>query len=50
LGWVCHLFPKARNALAIVRPDTVVRWHRAGLPIVLAAKVPTPSRPSRGTG
>src|SRR6266566_9148804 len=30
LGWVCHLFPKSRDALAIVRPDTVVRWHRAG--------------------
>ena len=30
LGWVCHLFPKARDALAIVRPDTMVRWHRAG--------------------
>ncbi|MGE5166338.1 MAG: hypothetical protein ACM3IH_20270 [Sphingobacteriales bacterium] len=30
LGWVCHLFPKACDALAIVRPDTVVRWHRAG--------------------
>ena len=30
LGWVCRLFPKAHDALAIVRPDTVVRWHRAG--------------------
>jgi hypothetical protein len=30
LGWVCHLFPKACDALAIVRPQTVVRWHRAG--------------------
>ena len=30
LGWVCQLFPKSREALAIVRPDTVVRWHRAG--------------------
>jgi hypothetical protein len=30
LGWVCHLFPKACDALAIVRPDTVVRWHYAG--------------------
>jgi transposase InsO family protein len=30
LGWVCHLFPKACDALAIVRPETVVRWHRAG--------------------
>jgi hypothetical protein len=24
------LFPEARGALAIVRPDTVVRWHRVG--------------------
>jgi hypothetical protein len=30
LGWVCQLVPKAREALTIVRPDTVVRWHRAG--------------------
>jgi hypothetical protein len=30
LGWVCLLFPKTREALAIVRPKTVVRWHRAG--------------------
>jgi hypothetical protein len=30
LGWVCQLFPKSREALAIVRPDTVGRWHRAG--------------------
>jgi hypothetical protein len=30
LGWVCRLFPKTREALAIVRPDTVVRWYRAG--------------------
>jgi hypothetical protein len=30
LGWACHLCPKARGALAIVQPDTVVRWHRAG--------------------
>jgi hypothetical protein len=30
LGWVCHLFPRARGALAIVQPDTVMRWHRAG--------------------
>ena len=30
LGWVCRLFPNARAALAIARPETVVRWHRAG--------------------
>ena len=22
LGWACHLFPKARDALAVIRPDT----------------------------
>src|SRR5947208_2593699 len=25
-----RLFPKICDALAIVRPDTLVRWHRAG--------------------
>ena len=30
LGGICRLFPKAYDTLAIVRPDTVVRWHRAG--------------------
>ena len=25
LGWICQLFPKTREALVIVRPDTVVR-------------------------
>src|SRR5215204_16332 len=30
LGWVCRLFPSACDALAIVRPETVLRWHRAG--------------------
>jgi hypothetical protein len=43
LGWVCHLFPKARDALAIVRPET------DRLPIVLALEVQASSRPSGGT-
>ena len=30
LGWVCRLFPSACDALAIIRPQTVMRWHRAG--------------------
>ncbi len=30
LAWICRLFPNARDALAVVRPETVVRWHRAG--------------------
>src|ERR1700747_1215991 len=30
LGSICRWFPKACDALAIVRPETVLRWHRAG--------------------
>jgi hypothetical protein len=30
LAWICRLFPNVRDALAVVRPETVVRWHRAG--------------------
>ena len=48
LGWVCQLFPKTREALAIVRPDTVVRWHRAGFRLALEIKVS--SGPASGAG
>src|SRR5262245_50313077 len=27
---LCRLFPDVRSALSIVRPETVIRWHRAG--------------------
>lgn len=30
LGGVCRLRPKMYDVLAIVRPDTVIRWHCAG--------------------
>src|ERR1700755_2629563 len=30
LGGICRLFPKMYDTLAIVRPDSVIRWHRAG--------------------
>jgi transposase InsO family protein len=30
LGWICRRFPNACDALAIIRPKTVWRWHRAG--------------------
>ena len=30
LACACRFSPNAFDALAIVRPDTVVRWHRAG--------------------
>ena len=28
LDWICRLFPSLLDAVAIVRPETVVRWHR----------------------
>ena len=33
------LAPNVRSALAIVRPETVIRWHRAGFRFVLAMEV-----------
>src|SRR5687767_2123425 len=30
LSWICRLFPNACDALAVVRTETVMRWHRAG--------------------
>ena len=36
-----------RRALLIVQPETLLRWHRAGLPLALAAEIAArgPSRP-----
>jgi hypothetical protein len=34
-----RLFPDVRSALAIVRPETVVRWHRAGFRAYLALEI-----------
>src|SRR5450631_1291929 len=28
--WVYHWFPSVLGAIAIVRPETIIRWHRAG--------------------
>jgi hypothetical protein len=27
--WLCRLFPSLKNAITIVQPDTVLRWHRS---------------------
>ena len=28
--WLYHWFPSVLGAIAIVRPKTIIRWHRAG--------------------
>ena len=48
LGWVCRLFPKAHDALAIVRPDTRGSVASCRFAIVLALEVQASSRPSSG--
>jgi hypothetical protein len=30
LVWLYHWFPSILGAIAIVRPETIIRWHRAG--------------------
>jgi len=46
LGWICRLFPNARNALAIVYPKTVVRWPRGAFdPIGAGSRVAGTGRP-----
>ncbi|MGA2366404.1 MAG: hypothetical protein ABSG12_13035 [Steroidobacteraceae bacterium] len=37
-----------RDALVVVRPETMIRWHRAGWRLFMATKVSTrPTGPSR---
>ena len=28
--WLYHWFPSVLGAIAIVRPETIIRWHRTG--------------------
>ena len=39
-------FPSILKVITIVRPETLVRWHRAGFRSVLALEIPIPGRPA----
>ena len=28
--WLYRLFPSVLNAIAVVQPETIIRWHRTG--------------------
>jgi hypothetical protein len=28
--WMCQMFPSILNAITVVKPETVIRWHRRG--------------------
>src|SRR6478736_9212780 len=37
-------FPSILQVLTIIRPETLVRWHRAGFSLLLALEVALPGR------
>src|SRR5213595_3047743 len=45
-GQLYRWFPSVLKAITIIRPETVVRWHRAGFRQVLALEIPLPWRPT----
>src|SRR5215470_12761868 len=38
--WLYRRYPRILDALSIVRPETVVRWHRKGFYRLLAMEIP----------
>src|SRR5215475_5138254 len=38
--WLYRRYPRILDALSIVRPETVVRWHRRGFCQLLAMEIP----------
>ena len=45
-AWLYRLAPTVLNALAIVKPETVIKWHSARVQIVLALEVEARWRPT----
>jgi len=49
LVWLYRLFPQAIDAITIIQPETVIRWHRTGFPSVLALELALSWRSSKGS-
>src|SRR3981081_3240025 len=47
--WLYRLFPSVMNAVMIIRPETIVRWHRTGFPTVRALEGALSRRVARET-
>jgi hypothetical protein len=47
--WLYHWFPSAIGAIAIVRPETIIRWHR-WVSGVLALAITQPCWQTEGLG
>jgi len=48
--WLYRLMPSLLNAAVIIQPDTIVQWHRAGVPVLLALEVAFARREAQGCG
>jgi hypothetical protein len=44
--WLYRLYPSLLDAIVIVQPETVIRWHRRGFRAYWHLKVPPCRRPS----
>ena len=44
---VSMLYPSILNAITVVQPETVIRWHRRGFPRLLALEISPRRRPSK---
>ncbi len=42
LGWLAKICPSVLDAIVIVRPETVLRWHRYGFRTLWRCKSPNP--------
>ena len=47
-AWLLQLWPDWRSALLIVKPETVIRWHRRGFRLYWRWKSRHPGRPDTG--
>jgi hypothetical protein len=45
-----RLSPTVLDALKILQPETVIRWHRAGFRALLALEITTAQRPAEDAG
>ena len=39
--WLYRLFPSVLNAVTIVQPETVIRWHRTGFRLLSLPNTPS---------
>src|ERR1019366_6937730 len=46
--WLYRLFPSIAGAITLVRPGTIVRWHRAGFRVWWRWKFPQSGRSAQG--